>query len=236
MTTSNSTLWELDRDALIAAAMRKFGELAKGQAPDAEDLANGTEALNAVVAELQTLGMPLWARKEYTFSPTVAIDTYSIGVGQSLNTPFPLKIYQAALIDSNSGSNIEMEINSIYEYNRIYSGSSSGQPIQLFYTPKINVGEIKLWPKPDATSASTKTIKLVYQRPFEDFVSATDTMDFPKEWTQTIIYKLAAALAPEYGVPLEDRQLLMKEAQMHEDRASSFGADETSVYFMPMDR
>lgn len=236
MSTSGNTLWELTRNELIASAMRKFGELAKGQSPDAEDLTNGTQALNAVVAELQTIGMPLWARKEFTFNPIATIDTYNIGVGQSLNTPFPLKIYQAVLVDLNSGSNIEMDIRSIYEYNQIYSGSASGQPIQLFYTPKINVGEIKLWPKPDAASAAGKTIKLVYQRPFDDFVIGTDTMDFPKEWTHTLIYKLAVALAPEYGVPLEDRQLLMKQAQMHEDKALSFGNDETSVFFSPMSR
>lgn len=215
--------------------MRKLGALAKGQSPDAEDLTNGTQALNTVVAKLQTIGMPLWARNEYTFTPTTSA-TYLIGVGQTLNTPFPLKVQQALLIDNISGNNIEMQIRTIYEYNTIVSTGATGQPIQFFYQPLVNFGKITLWPTPDTASITNKQIKIVYQQPFDDFVSAGDTPDFPQEWHQAIIYQLATTLAPEYGVPLQDRQMLVQEARMYTDEALSFGNDESSIFFSPMER
>jgi hypothetical protein len=232
MTTSGSTTWELTRNQLIAAAIRKLARYDKNATPDAVDYTNGAEALNAIIAQLQAIGMPLWARNEYTFSLVSGQSVYNIGVGQALNTPFPLKISQAVLVDS-TGSPIPIEIQSVYEYNRMYSSQSSGTPVQLYYQPKINKGEIRIWPTPDATAASTKTVKLVYQRPFEDFTASGETLDFPKEWHQTIIYKLAASLAPEFSVPLSDRAMLMQEAAQHEATALSFGTDESSIYFAP---
>jgi hypothetical protein len=233
MATSGSTLWQLTRNELIAAAIRKLARYDKNATPDSVDYTNGAEALNAVIAELQAIGMPLWARNEYTFSLTAGQATYTIGVGQALNTPFPLKVSQAVLLDTADDTRLDMHIGSIYEYNRYPSINTSGSPVHFFYQPKINLGEIKIWPTPDTTAASRKTIKIVYQRPFEDFTASGETLDFPKEWHQTIIYKLAAALAPEFAVPLQDRQLLMQEAMQHQTTAESFGNDETSIYFSP---
>lgn len=231
MSTSGSTLWEMTRNQLIEAALRKLGVLARGQTPDTEDYTNGTFALNAVVAELQTIGMPLWKRTEYTFPLVAAQAAYTIGVGQSLNTAFPLKLQQAVLTDTNSSSTLDMQIISIYEYNSLSPLNSSGEPVQICYQPQINLGTITVWPTPDTTAAANKTIKLVYQEPFDDFVSSTDTPDFPKEWHQTIIYKLALALAPEYGTPLGDIGMLIQMSDKHEQTALSFGTDETSIYF-----
>ena len=233
MATSGSTLWELNRNQLIEAALRKLGVLAKGQTPDAEDYTNGTIALNAVVAELQTIGMPLWARTEYTFPLVAAQATYTIGVGQTLNTPFPLKLQQAVLTDTNSRSTLDMQIVSIYEYNQLSPLNSSGEPVQVCYQPQINLGTITVWPTPDASAALYKTIKLVFQAPFDDFVSSTDTPDFPKEWHQTIIYKLAETLAPEYGIPLGDQGMIVQMAEKHLTAALSFGTDESGVFFQP---
>ena len=232
MATSGSTTWQLTRNEFIAAAIRKLSRYDKTASPDSFDYANGAIAFNAVVAELQTLGMQLWARNEYTFSLTANVGTYSIGVGQTLNTPFPLKLHQAVLIDT-SGTRIDLRIESVYEYNKYPTNSSGGVPVYVVYQPKINVGELRFWPTPDTATASTKTVKLVYQRPFEDFTASGETADFPKEWHQTLIYKLAVALAPEYSVPLSDRQLLLQEAAAHEAIVTSFGGDDASIYFSP---
>lgn len=235
MSTSGYTLFELSRDQLINAAYRKLG-MAYDQTANTAQITNGAQALNTVLAKLQAIGMPLWARKEYTFVLTNGVATYQIGVGKTINTPFPLKIHQAILLDSLSGSSIEMEIRSIYDYNRYSPASSSGQPIQLFYQPQVNYGTITLWPTPDASSVLYKTVKILYQRPFEDFVSGADTPDFPQEWHQAIIYQLAATLAPEWGIPLPDRQMLMQEAKMYTEECLGFGVEEASLFLQPMER
>lgn len=233
MATSGSSTWQLTRNQLIEAAMRKFGALAKGQTPDAEDYTNGQFALNAVMAELQTTGMQLWKRNEYQVSLVQGQAEYLIGVGQAINTPFPLKINQATLTDLNNGANIDMEVKSIYQYHELSPNTSSGTPTQVFYQPLINYGKLTVWPTPDSSAASGKQVLLTYQTPIEDFTASTETFDFPKEWHQTIIYHLAAALAPEYGIPLNDQTLLMKQADKSLERVLGFGVEEASFFVQP---
>jgi hypothetical protein len=159
--------------------------------------------------------------------------TYTIGVGQSLNVPFPLKLQQAVLVNTSSNATLDMAIISIYEYNGLSPLNSSGTPVQICYQPQINLGTLTVWPTPDASAALNQTVKLVFQAPFDDFVASTDTPDFPKEWHQTIIYKLAETLAPEYGIPLGDQGMIAQMADKHLQAALSFGTDESSIFFQP---
>ena len=58
-------------------------------------------------------------------------------------------------------------------------------------------------------------------------------MDFPEEWYNAIIYTLAVRLAPEWGVPLPDRQMLMQEAKIYTEDAMMVGQEDASFYVMP---
>jgi hypothetical protein len=95
MTTSADTTFELTRNNIIEMAMRKAGRLAKGQTADSTDLASGQLALNALIGTLQKKhGMPAWARKDYTVTLVAGQRDYTIGDGQAINTPYPLKMIQ----------------------------------------------------------------------------------------------------------------------------------------------
>lgn len=234
MTTSGVTTTELNRDSIISAAMRKCQVLAKGQTPDAEDLSNGTSALNNLVAQLMTMGMPLWAENSYTVPLVAGQASYTIGVGQSVNTPFPLRVIQAWYIPSGGTSRQDIFPTANYDMNKLPDGSS-GTPSQYSYQPKINYGILTIWPKPD-TTATAGAFTIRYVSPFETFSGATDTPYFPREWNNALIYGLAALLAPEYGVPLQDRAQLEKQAQMHLDIALDSGDEPTSIYLSPADQ
>ena len=58
-------------------------------------------------------------------------------------------------------------------------------------------------------------------------------MDVPEDWYLAVIYKLAVLLAPEWGIPLEDRQSLGKEADKFVDTAKNNTQDVVSIYFQP---
>jgi hypothetical protein len=228
MSTSGVTTNQLTRDQYISAAMRKLSVLAKGQTPDTEDLTNGTLAFNALIAEFRSLGMPLWARNTYTFSPTLNNISYNIGVGQTLNTPYPINILQAYRLDSGQTTHIPIDVVSDYNFN-VFPSSSGGMPIQLTYQPKVNTGVIKLWPTPDASAVSS-TITIIYQRPTEYVASASDTLDVPEEWTNALIYQMAVRLAPEWGIPLPDRQVLKREADEMLQRTLENGVELASLF------
>jgi hypothetical protein len=77
------------------------------------------------------------------------------------------------------------------------------------------------------------SIIIVYQRPFEDFDAAIDEPDFPQEWFDALKYGLATRLAPEYGVPATERQLLTAEMTRIKQEALSMGMEEGSIFFQP---
>ncbi|MDE3022481.1 MAG: hypothetical protein KGI54_11550 [Pseudomonadota bacterium] len=229
MSTSGTTVWSLQRDSVINGALRKLAVLSGGSAPATYEVSNAAEALNAMIKGFQTDGMPVWAIKKYTFTVVSGTPSYTIGNGQTINTPMPLKVIQAYRNQTNS-VNVPMNIYTEYNYNMLPLTVSSGVPINLWYQPQSTYGTVNVWPQP---SDSTTTITLVYQRPFEDMNSSTDDFDFPPYWTEALIYGLAARLAPEYGVPLQDRQLLTKEAEYFHQTALMYGVEEGSLYIQP---
>lgn len=229
MSTSGSTTWSLQRDSIINAALRKLAVLSGGSTPATYEITNATEALNALLKGFYADGMPLWAMSSYTFTPTVGVAAYNIGVGQTLNIPMPMKVVQAWRGSSNS-SNIPMNVYSNTNYNILPLTYSSGTPVNLYYQPLSTYGTINLWPLP---ADNSNTISIRYQRPFEDMNASTDNLDFPAYWTEAVIYGLADRLAPEYGIPLEDRKVLSMQATTFHANALSFGSEDSSFYIQP---
>jgi hypothetical protein len=230
MSTSGTSTWKLNRNEIISAALRKLGVLSGGSSPETYQVTNGTEALNALVKRLEADGMPLWSIKSYTFTTVAGDADYPIGPTQTYVAPKPLKIFQAWRNQDTSYSNIPLNIYTNYNYDLLPLVNSSGTPVNLYYQPFREYGMVNLWPKP---SDSTTSITIRYQAPFEDMTNATDDLDFPSEWTDAVIYLLAVSLAPEYGVPLQDRQLLKKEADELHATALMFGTEEGSLFFQP---
>lgn len=236
MTTSLDTVYELTRNNIIEAAMRKCGRLAKGQSADSTDLANGQQALNAIVARFQSKhGMPMWARKDYSITLVSGQRNYTIGVGQTLNTDFPLRLHQVVLETISGGAMREL-MPIAYKDFRILNTESTGVPVNYTYQPKINLGILSVWPLPDSTAVSTYTLQLTYYKPFDGFTAAGETPDFPQEWQDALIYALAVSLASEYGVPLDDRRELKKEAKDALDDAMEGSAEDSSIYFQREER
>lgn len=230
MSTSGVTTWSLNRDSVISAALRKLGVLSGGSPPEAYQISDATQAINAMLKSFQTDGMPVWAVKEYTFSTVPTVSSYNIGTAQTLNTPMPLKVLQANRIEAPGATNIPLEVKNHYDYNLLPVTATSGEPVSLFYQPFSTYGTIKLWPTP---SDATTSITITYQRPFEDMVISTDDFDFPSYWTEAIIYGLASRLAPEYGIPLQDRAALRQEAEFYHNQALSYGTEEGSMFLQP---
>ena len=233
MPTSGDTTWQLQRDQIIAAALRKVG-FAEGETPNTEQTNNGAEALNALITSWRADGMPVWAMKTFSFSVTANVQDYEIGVGQTINTPMPMKLTQAVRVDTVGGVRVPLNIYTDYDFKLLSNfANTTGTPVQIYYQPLSTFGKLRLWPIPDSTFASGNTIELTYQRPYEEFDNSTDEPDFPSYWTRAMIFGLAAELAPEYGLPLQDRGYLDKKAAETKELALSYGTEEGSIKFMP---
>lgn len=236
MATSGVTTYQLTKLQILDAAIGTLGVLARGQTPDTEDYEKAETKLNMLLARYRTKQLPLWKRTEYTFSPTAATSSYTIGSGQTLNTPYPLKMLEAWSIPVAGNTPIAIELIANSEYNQLPTDTSSGQPLKMTYQPLNNTGVLKIWPTPDSSVASNYEIKIVYQKPFDYFVNDTDTMDLPEEWYLPLVYDLAVLLAPDWGLPLEDRRELKQEAKLYMDEVQSFGEEDASWFFQPSRR
>ena len=232
MATSNNTIKVLTRDDIIKSALRKLGVIAEDQLPSTTQTLTAAEALNIVVAEFRTLGMQVWARSEYLLTLTTGQNTYVFGVGQAVNTPYPLYIYDIEMEITPYDSNIRMNNYPIIDFN-LLPDTSTGTPVNYNYQPGINVGTLRIWPIPDASVPALSRMRITYQRPFEVFDASTDTPDFPQEWGNALIYHLALNLADEYSVPDNKFQRIKGLADLHLSTALSNSNEQGSLYITP---
>lgn len=225
MTVSSVTSFNMTADQLVTAALRKLAVLGDGQAPTTTQLSTGREALNVMLKTFQTKGMPLWAIAESSV-PLTATRTYPLSYA-------PLKVLQAIRMDATDGSTVSLESRTHYDYNLLSNTLTTGQATTYWYEPLNQTGVLHIWPTPDTYAIAHQSIKLVYQRPFYDITTGADTLDFPQFWLEAVIYGLAQRLAPEFGIPLQDRQMYVQEATLFLNEALSFGTEEGSLFIQP---
>jgi len=92
MSTSNSTNYATSASAIISRALRMIGAISQGESPTSDQSSEAMIALNMLCKSLEADGMPLWAIKQTNITLTNAVNTYNIGVGQTVNINKPLKV------------------------------------------------------------------------------------------------------------------------------------------------
>ncbi len=225
MTTSSYTSWERTRNQLIEAAYRKIGLPGEGNTLSTTQYADGNEALNSVIALAQTDGMPLWKRTTSSQTPSTTSQVYTLANAVKV---------AAVFVRDSSGVQWEIKEKSLYDFSRL-PRNSVGVPVHYTWAPSVEGGTVSIWPlTSDSSTVSTKTIQIIYQKEFDGFDdTTTDTLDFPAYWTLGIVYKTAALLGPENGVPIEDRKALGIEAAMYWKQAADYGDEDGSFYIQP---
>jgi hypothetical protein len=228
MSTSGNTSWELTRNNIIERAFAKFGIPGEGNTLSTVQYTVGTTVLNEVVALACVAGMPLWKRISVTKTLSTTTQTYVI--------PNAVKIAQVILRDIGGGTSYELKDKSLYDFNKLPT-NNVGLPTNWMFAPSIEGGTVSIWPlTSDSTAVAQKELVIVYQKEFDGFFGATDTPDFPSYWSSALIYRLAVLLAPEYGVPIPDRQELKQEAANYWGAAVNYGDEDGSYYFQPESR
>ena len=231
MATSGSFNYSTTRNELVAGALRILGVIPEGGTPSAEQYTTGSEALNMLVKAWGAEGLGIWAIKKQTITLVASDNTYDIGLGSTVNIPRPLVIYQAWLRDTTTNIDIPMVALSQEEYNRLGNKTSTGNPVNYYYEALRNTGNLYVFPTPDSTVVSSKSIIIQYQAPIEDFEASSDEPDVPQELFRALKFNLAAELAFEYGYPIKDRQQLIMRAEQLKEEAWGIVQEDASVKF-----
>lgn len=143
----------------------------------------------------------------------------------------PTRVFTAVrrLASNTVSEQIEVPI-TLYsrdEYVSMPNKTVQGKPVQAFYDPQLVTGMLYIWPTADTPNDK---IVLTVDRPVQDMLADTDTFDFPQEWIDLLATGLAMKIAPEYGVALAERQILMQEYAAMKDAVGSYNRENAPTF------
>jgi hypothetical protein len=218
----NQTCIELIKDALVMV-----GAIEDEATPSAEQYAYTRRALNRMVKAWSVKGLKAWKWEEATLTLVDGTNQYDIGPGGDLVINRPIEIDNVRRVVS--GEETEIRSVSRSEFMNQPAKDSEGKAIFVYYDEQRTVGQMWVWPTPDAADS----IKFSYKSYIEDFDSLNDDPEFPPEWLDAIVYNLAVRLIPKYEVRGEDAARLTDMAEQLLYEAETNDTDSGSVFLMP---
>lgn len=237
MATSSSVDFSVNRNEIISASLRLIGVGIEGESLSNADTNTTSEALNMILKHWMTYGLQLWLRDEKTLTLTQDKGTYTLGQSGAEDETMirPLRILHMVRRDTSGSENTDTEMTRLTEdeWYRLPQKGDSGTPVDFYYEPTIPDGTLNIWPTPNSTSASDHQLVFSYHTPIEDMDSGADDFDMPVEWMRAVKYALAADVAPEYAVPLRERQAIEAKAQLLLEQVLDWDQEDGSIYFQP---
>lgn len=183
---------------IVTLALRRLGKVAMGALPRPEQLSDGIEVLNLIVARLPR-ATRLWTNTEGTTTCTI---------GQAYVDLLVNVIDVAHLKVRISGDDEDVLLLDRLEWTEIDTKAETGQPTKAYVNRGADPIRVQLHPVPD------QAYVLVYDqtRRVYKFDSINDQPDFPAHWIDALAAGVAASLSSEYRVPIEERRHLNSEA------------------------
>jgi hypothetical protein len=241
MSLGTTTTFAANESSVIQSALRKLGQLGDWETLNTTDTryVNARFVLNSRIKSLMAEGMPLWKMTDVivdcstlttgttTIGPTDSGSVVTSALGQ------PLKIERVTRKDTNTNTEVEVSLIPYNQYKLYPQKLSLATPTQLAFIPGRITSSIYVFAAPDTYWQTYGQLSLRVQVPYTDMTGVNDDIDFPSYWHEAVVYQLAVALAPEYGLAPNDRQTLRLEAEQLKQTALGFGGEDTSVFFQP---
>ncbi|CAB4241256.1 hypothetical protein UFOVP67_22 [uncultured Caudovirales phage] len=229
MTTSGTYSYSVNRDQVIAAALRTLGVIDKQGTPDAIDLQNGSEALNLILKQVADLGAPLWCIQWLTIPLVTNKNEYTIGPGMDVDIPYrPTRMTSGYVRNIPGNSDREVAFISRTDYERLSGKDFQSNVDQLYYDAQLPAPILYTYGKP---TNDDYVLKVSVQRPVQDVTSGSQTFDIPQEWYLPLKWRLAEELCLEYGVEPTIWDRIAAKAKAYMDKAMDWQEEEVSMIF-----
>jgi len=192
---------------LIKSSMRKIGILSAGEIPTTETYAALLEALQIMLRSWAQKRILVFASTKESFSLVSTQSLYTWGAGGNITTARPHQILGAFVRDSG-GADHPVGIISDGQYRNISSKATKGRPESLFYHPLYPLGSIYVYPTPQ----DAETMWIESLKPFTEtssFGTVADTISFPENYQEPLVYNLALRISPEYGVQMSNEAIVI---------------------------
>lgn len=228
MTVSTTNVLQFTLNEIIAEAFDVIGVGSEGEAITPDMYRRGKNSLNLMIMSWNA--MPdLWRQEQITVSLLDSVAEYTF------DDPKPLRITSARRELISGGNQTPMIPWSRQEYldqpNKL---SSPSTPVNFYYDPQRDEGKLYLWPSPQASVAAQNVVIIDTLRPMFLMDVSTDTLDFPIEWQETVVYNLAQRLMMKY--PVNDPNVAGQINGMAADlfaKLKGWDNEPTSLYLQP---
>lgn len=220
-----------------------------GVMPTTIERQRALEALNFLVTSWMADGLQVWCQKTGIATLTASDGSITLGPsGADVTIARPLSVQQAWLRDTTTSPPLDIPMFPLSreDYNLLSSKTTTGTPNAYFYDPTYDLpasnsganafGTMSIWPVPDASVATQYDMYFVYTRPIQDFSAVGDGIDFPQEWYNCIKWNLAKQIGPEYDVPVDRWDRIVKEADDSKALALSWDSEKTSLEISPANK
>lgn len=107
---------------------------------------------------------------------------------------------------------------------------SQGTVVNCYYSPQLNDGRLYVW---QTASSVNDFIRFTFERQLQDVTLGTETIDFPPEWLECVIYNLASRLSDDYSVPVAKQQFIEQKAAQFLDDLLGWDEEMTSLFLQP---
>lgn len=231
MTVSTTTTYSLSLNELIAEAFDIIGVGAEGEAISADMYDRAKRSLNLMILTLNA-EEDLWRRETRVVMLLDGVAAYA------LTNPKPMRVEAARRKLTLGGYETPMTMWSRQEYlDQPNKTNSPSTPVNFYYDPQRDTGTLFLWPAPSAAVSAANTIQLDILRPMFVMDSSANTLDFPQEWQETVVYNLATRLMAKY--PVNDSSLanlVIAQATALMTKLKAWDNETASIFLQPEDR
>jgi len=195
---SNNNPLSIIQDAYFDAGLIGVGQLVNG-----EQIVMGMRKLTDLINLWQTQGLKLWLNVDTSITLVAGTATYTLGPSGTVDMTKPLRVIEAYYADAN-GVRRPLTPLAWADYVRLSTVNQSGSINSYFVNKQATQLSVLFWPAPDATAA-TGVGHLVLQTQVTNFISLTETMNFPLEWRIALRWGLADELATGQPQAIMDR-------------------------------
>lgn len=183
---------------IIKEAMRKVGAVKLNEEPEAYDLESASIQLHAIVQDLRNDGVLLWTLEEVTLN-------LEAGTGAYTPPADTLSVDRAFIRYNGADHPVTVITNATYDSQ--VDKTTRSIPDAINFNAKLSPS-LRLYPVPD----QAYELHYVRVRALADMLSAGVAPDVPDNWVRALIFRLAADLAPNRRLPVEDQVVLERKA------------------------
>lgn len=178
---------------MVTQAMREINVIAAGENPSSEEMQDGIVRLNSMLKSWASKGLNLWRDTEGSA-------VFPAGT-RSQALPGALSISSASIVinPTNERPLAQWETD---QYEVLPNKAAAGEPVAYSLVQSTTGITMRLWPVPTRDT----TVTFNYARITADVVNASDPVDVPQMFQETVWKNLALKLASTFGKVRADPQ------------------------------